>query len=76
MLHYQDLFNRSAGAYSALSNSLWEARVIAVISCIKDKEVKDFSPVSFELIYFIVFAIAFEVLFLGRLVVCLLRLAQ
>ncbi|XP_068682913.1 kinetochore-associated protein 1-like isoform X1 [Montipora foliosa] len=41
LLHYiEDLFNRSAGAYSALSNSLWEARVIAVISCIKDKEVR------------------------------------
>ncbi|XP_074632538.1 kinetochore-associated protein 1-like [Acropora palmata] len=41
LLQYvEDLFNRSAGAYSALSNSLWEARVIAVISCIRDKEVR------------------------------------
>ncbi|KAJ7374444.1 Kinetochore-associated protein 1 [Desmophyllum pertusum] len=41
LLQYiEDLFNRSAGAYSSLSNSLWEARVIAVISCIKEKEVR------------------------------------
>ena len=36
----KDLFDRSAGSYSSLSNSLWEARVIAVISCIKEKEVR------------------------------------
>lgn len=35
----KDLFNRSDGSYSSLSNSLWEARVIAIISCIKEKEV-------------------------------------
>ncbi|XP_078352521.1 kinetochore-associated protein 1-like isoform X2 [Oculina patagonica] len=41
LLQYiEDLFNRSAGFYSALSNSLWEARVIAVISCIKEKEIR------------------------------------
>ena len=36
----KDLFDRSSGSYSSLSNSLWEARVIAVISCIKEKEVR------------------------------------
>ena len=36
----KDLFDKSSGSYSSLSNSLWEARVIAVISCIKEKEVR------------------------------------
>ncbi|RMX40569.1 hypothetical protein pdam_00016563, partial [Pocillopora damicornis] len=41
LLRYiEDLFNRSDGSYSSLSNSLWEARVIAIISCIKEKEVR------------------------------------
>ena len=40
---FKDLFNRGAGLYSSLSNSLWEARVIAVISCIKNKEVSSFN---------------------------------